>query len=195
MAGLFLEWGCRQVLRAWHGLAEKQGFSLIIQPHAGQTSLHIDSDGLYLWFGRLSAGLLLGLTFVGITHSNLASLRRMAADPQVIMEYINNDYSICAFIGANQGPSQRVYLYSIDRNNECTTNRGDGWYYGLGGSLGRLNPGDVVAMAARNRGLTEEELASLLDFGAALGSQTSFQTGKDISGDTTVASICYRCAP
>jgi hypothetical protein len=122
------------------------------------------------------------------------------------MEYINNDYSICAFIGANQGPSQRVYLYSIDRNNECTTNRGDGWYYGstqtevllidgLGGSLGRLNPGDVVAMAARNRGLTEEELASLLDFGAALGSQTSFQTGKDISGDTTVASICYRCAP
>jgi hypothetical protein len=139
-----------------------------------------------------------------VTLANFDSLNRMAKDPQVINEYINDDYSVCSFIGANSIPSQRVYIYSPDGVDYCTANLADGWYYGnkqpeiqhLSGSFistSMLIPGDMVIMASRNRALTTEEVSQFIKLGTATESMSSLQFSKNLAGRITVASICFQC--
>jgi hypothetical protein len=139
-----------------------------------------------------------------VTLANLDSLNRMAKDPQVINEYINDDYSVCSFIGANSILSQRIYIYSPDGVDYCTANLADGWYYGnkqpeiqhLSGSListSMLIPGDMVIMASRNRALTSEEISQFIKLGTAADSLSSLQFSKNLAGRITAASICFQC--
>jgi hypothetical protein len=139
-----------------------------------------------------------------VTLANLDSLKRMSIDPRVINEFVNDDYSICAYIGANVNPGQRVYIYSPDGDDPCTPNPSEGWYFGnnrpeihhvetqfITPSI--LVPGDMVVIGTRNRGLTSEEISQLVNLGITTNSLTSVQFSKNLAGRITVASICFQC--
>ena len=140
-----------------------------------------------------------------ITLANLDSLKRMAGDPDVINEYANDDYSVCAYIGTVTSQGQRVYIYSPDGMDLCATDRVDGWYFSghqpeihhvMGEFISPtiLVPGDLVVVGARNRGLTNAEISQLIDLGRVTDSLTSLQfSNKDLRGRTTAASICFKC--
>jgi hypothetical protein len=139
-----------------------------------------------------------------ITRANLNSLKKMSKDPQVINEYVNDDYSVCAHIGAIVKHEQRVYIYSTEGYAPCSPHISEGWYFGdnhpeihhVSGefiSPTRLVPGDMVVMGASNRGLTNEEISQLVDLGSMTNSLASLQFSKNAAGRITAASICFQC--
>jgi hypothetical protein len=150
------------------------------------------------------ASLFFILLIYQVTLANLDSLKRMSEDPQVINEFVNDDYSVCAYVGTITNPGQRVYIYSPDGVDQCTSNLSDGWYFGthqpeihhVAGqfiSASILVPGDLVVMGTRNRGLTNEEISQLVELGNITNSLASLQFSKNLAGRITAASICFQC--
>jgi hypothetical protein len=141
---------------------------------------------------------------LGIILSNINSTKRMAKDPQVINEYINDVYSVCAYIGSVARQDQQIYIYAPDGNGICTPDPVDGWYYGgkqpvihnvtdQPVSPDVLIPGDLVVFGTLNRGLTNEEISQLFNLGIETNSLTSMQFSKNLAGRITAASICIQC--
>ena len=141
---------------------------------------------------------------LGIILSNINSTKRMAKDPQVINEDINDVYSACAYIGSVARQDQQVYIYSPDGYAICTADPVDGWYYDgkqpvihnvtdQPVSPDVLLPGDLVVFGALNRGLTNEEVSQLFDLGIETNSLTFMQFSKNLAGRITAASICIHC--
>jgi hypothetical protein len=135
-----------------------------------------------------------------ITAANITSIKRMVRDPEVINEYVNDDYSVCAHIGDIATPGQRVYIYSPDGNGPCTPNKDEGWYFGgkqpeIHNVLNQpvttdmLVSGDLVVFGTRSRELTREEIAQLIDLGTQTNSLTSLRFSRNLAGRITAASI------
>jgi len=144
------------------------------------------------------------ISILWVTVENFKSITRMAADPQVILEYANDQYAICSYIGKVIHPGQRVFLYAMDGTDQCMSDATSGWYFG--GNLPEvhritgpfitpdaLNPGDLVVVSFRNQMLTDVQLSQLVDLGNNLDSLTSLQFNKNIAGKITAASICVKC--
>jgi hypothetical protein len=140
-----------------------------------------------------------------ITLSNLDSLIRMRNDPQVINEYVNDDYSICAAIGSVSVPGQQVYIYGADNMGHCSDSPEEGWYFngnrpivhyllvGQFISPKTLVPGDLIVEAARNRSLSNDEISLMTNLANVTNSLNSFHSFKDIAGKINTVSICFQC--
>jgi hypothetical protein len=152
---------------------------------------------------KFLASLLFLVLISQITLVNLRTLREMTESPGVLNEYINDDYSVCSYVGTFAKPKQRVYIFSPTGSDICSAEPSEGWYYGdkeleikhISGELvpGSFVPGDFVVMGVINRALTDEEISQMVDFGIATSSLTSLQFSRNIAGRITVASICFRC--
>jgi hypothetical protein len=136
--------------------------------------------------------------------ANIQSLQQMMHNKQVINEYANEAYSVCAHIGLVVTPHQRVYLYSSDGMGLCAPDPVDGWFFGgkqpeihnstdQPVSVNALVPGDLVVFGTGNRGLSEEEISQLIKLANETNSITSLRFSKNLAGRTTVGSICIQC--
>jgi hypothetical protein len=147
------------------------------------------------------------LVFISqITLANLDSLKKMSKDPLVINEYVNDEYSACAHIGAVVKPEQRVYIYSTEGYALCSPLVSEGWYFGdnhpeihhvsgefVSAPSAVLVPGDLVVMVTSNRGLTDEEISRLVNFGNITNSLASLRFSENAAGRITAGSICFQC--
>ena len=140
----------------------------------------------------------------GIIILNINSIKRMAIDPQVINEYVNDAYSVCAYVGTVAHQNQQIYIYSPDRNAFCAPDPIDGWYYGgihpvihnlidQSISPNLLLPGDLVVFSTINRGLSSQEISQLINLGIEMNSLPSLQFSRNFTGKITAASICIHC--
>jgi hypothetical protein len=167
-----------------------------------QISIDGPRIGKLLW-NSLAALIFIFLT-VYISITNLDSLRRMRIDPQVINEYVNDDYSICAAIGSISTPGQQVYLYSPDNIIHCSANHNEGWYFNgnrvvLHNIFGQfispdaLVPGDLVVEGVRNSSLSNDEISSFINLANVTNSLSSLIYFKDMAGKENTISFCFQC--
>jgi hypothetical protein len=167
-----------------------------------QITINSPRIGRLIW--NTIAVLIFTFLAVYISITNLDSLRQMRNDPQIINEYVNDDYSICAAIGSISIPGQQVYLYSPDEIVHCSDNPNEGWYFngnrvvlhhivGQFVSPEALVPGDLIVEGVRNRNLGNDEISLLINLGKVTNSLNSLQFSKDIAGKVNTASICFQC--
>jgi hypothetical protein len=167
-----------------------------------QISIDGPRMGKLLW-NSLAALIFIFLT-VYISITNLDSLKQMRIDPQVINEYVNDDYSICAAIGSISTPGQQVYLYSPDNIIHCSANHNEGWYFNgnrvvLHNIFGQiispdtLVPGDLIVEGVRNSSLSNDEISSFINLANTTNSLSSFKYFKDMAGKENTISFCFQC--
>jgi len=167
-----------------------------------QIAINSPRIGRLIW--KTVAVLIFTYLTVYISITNLDSLRRMRTDQQVINEYVNDDYSICAAIGSISVPGQQVYLYSPDEIVHCSDNPNEGWYFNgnrvvLHNIIGQfispdaLVPGDLIVEGVRNRSLSNDEISLFINLANVTNSLNSLQFSKDVAGKVNTVSICFQC--
>jgi hypothetical protein len=167
-----------------------------------QNAINIPRIGRLIW--KTVAIFIFTCLTVYISITNLDSLRQMRNDPQVINEYVNDDYSICSAIGRISTPGQQVYLYSPDEIIHCSDNPNEGWYFngnrvvlhnvsGQFISPDGLVPGDLVVEGVRNRILSNDEISLFINLANVTNSLNTLQFSKDIAGKVNTVSICFQC--
>ena len=205
LSGLFLEKVYQILIRFAKWLLPEKTISSLHSDHAeveyGAAVLKAQ-DVRRLMIKILTSMLFLFL-ILEITLVNLVSLREMPANFSVINEYINDDYSVCSYIGTFAKPKQRVYIFSPTGSDICSAVPSEGWYFGdkqleihhISGELvpDDFVPGDFIVMGVINRTLTREELSQMINFGTAADSLVSLRFSRNIAGRITAASICFQC--
>jgi hypothetical protein len=172
---------------------------------AGSKQIVLDFQKLYQRAIAAIIGVASVALTIGIVIAQYQTLAHMVADPTVMNEFTNDDYSVCAYIGSVAAPSQHVYIYSSEHTPQCSSDTNWGWYF-AGNPLrvehvsdnfllrANLQPGDLVVVGSRNRALREDEISQLIALGNRTNSLSSLEFSKNISGRITSASICNQCA-
>ena len=137
--------------------------------------------------------------FLLIVALNVVSVVRMAADPAVLREFGNNQYSVCRAISEEPLQYQSVLLTTY--GGHCSHND-EAWMYPDSDApieiLDQLpapediQPGALVVVGHAH-GLPDESVSELTRLAVRMNSEHSLRRVSNLLGDTAAASFCYQC--
>lgn len=138
--------------------------------------------------------------FLLIVALNVISVVRMAADPAVLREFGNNQYSVCRAISEEPLQYQSVLLTTY--GGHCSHND-EAWMYPDSDApitiLDQLpasediQPGALVVVGHAH-GLPDESVSELTRLAVRMNSEHTLRRVSNLLGETAAVSFCYQCA-
>lgn len=138
--------------------------------------------------------------FLLIIALNVISVVRMAADPAVLREFANNQYSVCRVISEEPLKYQSVLLTTS--GGHCGYND-EKWMYPDSDApiviLDELpSPVDIqpsaLVVVGHAHGLPNESISELTRLAVHMNSEHTLRRVENLLGETAAVSFCYQCA-
>lgn len=130
---------------------------------------------------------------------NVVSVIRMSADPAVLREFGNNQYSVCRAIAEEPLGYQSVYLTSY--GGHCGHNDEKWMYPNSDAPINILDelpsPEDLeqgsLVVVGHAHGLPDDKIRELTQLSVLMGSEHTLRRVETLLGQTAAVSFCYQC--
>ena len=131
---------------------------------------------------------------------NVLSVTRMAADPAVLREFGNNQYSVCRAISEEPLNYQSVYLTSY--GGHCGHNDEKWMYPDREAPIAILDelpaPADIplgsLVVVGHSHGLPADKISELTQLAVRMRSEHTLRNVQTLLSETAAVSFCYQCA-